>query len=98
MRDGSLWMPAPEALANRLNVLHTYLTIVKRWLWLVGLCTVLAAGSAFVVSMRQPRVYRATTVITINQQLPGQDTYSGLLASDQLVVTYETLINQPVVL
>ena len=46
----------------------------------------------------QPSVYRATTLLTINQQLPGQDAYSSLLASDQLVVTYEALISQPVVL
>jgi capsular exopolysaccharide synthesis family protein len=46
----------------------------------------------------QPPVYRATTLLTINQQLPGQDAYSSLLASDQLVVTYEALISQPVVL
>jgi capsular exopolysaccharide synthesis family protein len=46
----------------------------------------------------QSPIYRATTLLTINQQLPGQDAYSSLLASDQLVVTYEALISQPVVL
>jgi capsular exopolysaccharide synthesis family protein len=97
-RERGMWMLAHVARAGRTSVLRTYLAVTMRWLWLLGLCTVIAAGGAFAVSMKQPRVYRATTLLTINQQLPGQDAYSGLLASDQLVVTYMALIRQPVVL
>jgi len=84
--------------SDRTSALHEYLAVIARWLWLLGLCAVIAAGGAFAVSKMQPSVYRATTLLTINQQLPGQDAYSSLLASDQLVVTYEALISQPVVL
>src|SRR5258706_13375744 len=91
-------MLAPMVRAGRTSVLHTYLAIARRWLWLLAVCTVIAAGGALAVSMRQPKVYRAITLLTINQQLPGQDAYSSLLASDQLVVTYTALISQPVVL
>jgi capsular exopolysaccharide synthesis family protein len=43
-------------------------------------------------------VYRATALIVIDQQVAGQDNYSDLLASNQLVTIYEGLIPQPVVL
>ena len=91
-------MLEPVSRSDRTSALHEHLAVIARWLWLLGLCAVIAAGGAFTVSKMQPSVYRATTLLTINQQLPGQDPYSSLLASDQLVVTYEALISQPVVL
>jgi capsular exopolysaccharide synthesis family protein len=84
--------------AQRTGKLRTYLTILTRWLWLIGLCTAIAAAGAFAVSKMLRPVYRATTLLTIDQQLPGQDAYSGLLASNQLVATYMSMISQPVVL
>jgi succinoglycan biosynthesis transport protein ExoP len=89
-------MPMPSA--HRTRTLSTYLSVIIRWLWLIGLCTGIAAAGAFAVSKMQQRVYRATTLLTIDQQLPGQDAYSSLLASNQLVTTYMALISQPVVL
>jgi non-specific protein-tyrosine kinase len=91
-------MLASTSRSDKTSALFGYLAVITRWLWLLGLCAVIAAGGAFTVSKKQSPVYRATTLLTINQQLPGQDAYSSLLASDQLVVTYEALISQPVVL
>jgi len=85
--------------ARRGHELRNYLAVVKRWLWLLGLCAVLAAGATFVITRLQPPVYRAATLLVVDQQASGQDTaYTSLLASDQLVQTYVNLIDQPAVL
>lgn len=78
--------------------LRRYLTLFRRWFWLLGLCALVAALGALLVSKLQPPTYRATALLIVDQSAPGQDVYTGLLASDQLVATYEHLITQPVVL
>jgi capsular exopolysaccharide synthesis family protein len=78
--------------------LRRYLTLFRRWFWLLGLCALVAALGALLVSNLQPPTYRATALLIVDQSAPGQDVYSGLLASDQLVATYEHMITQPVVL
>jgi succinoglycan biosynthesis transport protein ExoP len=84
--------------ARKGHELRYYLVVIKRWLWLLGVCTVLMAGAAYAISKLQTPVYRATTLLVVDQQAAGQDTYSNLLASDQLVQTYVNLIDQPAVL
>jgi capsular exopolysaccharide synthesis family protein len=88
----------PRTAASRLRKLHTYLMVVRRWLWLWALCATLGAITAFAISKSQPSVYRATTLLIVEEQAPGGDAYSNELASNQLVSTYLTLINQPTVL
>jgi succinoglycan biosynthesis transport protein ExoP len=78
--------------------LRKYLGTMVRWIWLLVLCTALGAGGAFAASKIQPPVYRATALLIVDQNAVGQDTYSSVLASDQLVTTYVNLINQPAVL
>lgn len=78
--------------------LRQYLGLVTRWLWFLGLCGLIAALGALLVSKLQPPTYRATAQLIVDQSAPGQDPYTGLLASNQLVTTYVALIDQPVVL
>jgi Mrp family chromosome partitioning ATPase len=61
----------------------------------VLLCGAIGAGSAYAVSKRQPPVYRASTLLVVNQQSSKGDPYSNLLASNQLVQTYLHLIRTP---
>jgi capsular exopolysaccharide synthesis family protein len=82
--------------ANRM--VRRYAAVVWRWLWLLVLCAVIAGVGAYEASRWQHPVYRASALLLVNQRAPGQDAYSALLASDQLVQTYLTLINQPAVL
>src|SRR5215831_3386856 len=78
--------------------LRYYLEVIVRWLWFLGLCTLLAGSGAYVASKLESPVYRATALLIVDQQASGQDPYSSLLASDQLVTTYVSLITQPTVL
>jgi capsular exopolysaccharide synthesis family protein len=72
--------------------------MLTRSVWFVLLCGVIAAGSAYVVTKRQARIYRASTLLVVDQHALGGDAYSNLLASDQLVQTYLNLIATPPVL
>jgi uncharacterized protein involved in exopolysaccharide biosynthesis len=80
------------------NELRRYLSIIKRWSIFLALCTGIAGGSAYLLIARQPAMYRATTLLLVEQQGVGQGSYSDVLASNQSVATYAALIAQPVVL
>lgn len=81
-----------------LQELRRYRAIAIRWLWFLSLSTLLAVAGAYLVSKEIRPVYRATTLLIIDAQGTSDSTYTGLLASDQLVSTYKSLITQPIVL
>jgi len=65
-----------------------------RWLWLLALCTVIGAVGTFVITKKvQPPIYRATTLLVVDQQNAIDPN-----ASEKLAMTYANLINQPIVL
>ncbi len=81
---------------NQGQKLRVYAGIVLRWTWFLLLCTAVAGGIAFGVSRLQTPVYAASTLLIVDSQT-STDAYSNLLASDQLVSTYLSLIKtQPV--
>src|SRR5579884_3262321 len=84
--------------ARRRRQFRKYRSLLRRWVWFVLVCAVIAAGSAYVVTKRQAPTYRASTLLIVDQRTPGGDAYSNLLASDQLVQTYLSLIATPSVL
>jgi polysaccharide biosynthesis transport protein len=88
-------MRATETRKSR--ELRYYFALVVRWLWFLGLCTLLGGSGAYAVSKLQAPIYRATALLIVEQGSSG-DPYSNLLASNQLVTTYVGLINQPKVM
>jgi capsular polysaccharide biosynthesis protein len=89
--------PAQQAV-RKAQTVRKYTANLLRWMWLIGLCTVLGGGLAFQVSRLQTPVYRATTLLIDDQQTTGVDAYSNLLARNQLVSTYLSLIKTPPVM
>lgn len=80
--------------------LRHYVTLLRRWLWLIVLGTLLAGSAAFVVSKLTTPVYRATTTLLINQatgSMPITD-YTSILTSQQLAKTYSELIKKSPIL
>lgn len=78
--------------------LRQYASVVWKWLWLIALATVVAAGSSFLVTREQSPTYVATTTLMVGQALQKQDvnTYD-LYLSQGLVPTYaEVAKTQPV--
>jgi capsular polysaccharide biosynthesis protein len=70
-----------------------YFGIFLRWLWLLGLCTVIGAVGTFIVTKAQQPVYQATTVLLVQQENAASS-----VASSQITTTYAQMINQPIVL
>ncbi len=62
--------------------LRHYASILWRWLWLIALGTLLAAGTSYLVTRSMPRVYEASTTLLVNQaQTPGNLVYNDVLTS-----------------
>jgi len=80
--------------------LRRYALIVWRWSWLIALGTILAAGSAFVVSRLTTPVYSASTTLLISQAPNNTGTvdFAALQTSERLARTYVELLRTPEVL
>jgi len=73
--------------------LRQYYFIVRRWLWLIVLCTVLGAGSAFGVSSHTTPVYQASTTLLVQQAPSGDGSdYQNILTSERLARTYSEML------
>jgi succinoglycan biosynthesis transport protein ExoP len=78
--------------------LRRYFAVLRRWLWLIIGCAVLAAVSAYVVSSRMTSVYKATvTLLVESAPTVGTNDYAAILTSERQARTYsEMLSEQPV--
>ena len=47
--------------------LRIYFNLIRKWLWLVVLCSVVAGTAAFFISRQQIPVYQSTATVFINQ-------------------------------
>ena len=70
-------------------------SVVRRWLWLIVLCTVLAMTAAFIGASWIPPVYStsATLLVSMNSSETMSD-YNTIVASERLVLTYSQLLTQ----
>jgi capsular exopolysaccharide synthesis family protein len=75
-----------------------YWKIVRKWLWLIVLGTLLAGGTAYLVSRNMTPIYRASTTLLINEaRNPAITDYTSLITSERLAKTYaELLTKRPV--
>src|SRR5689334_1996077 len=81
-----------------MELLH-YLTIIRKWFWLIVLATTLAAGSSLIASMVTVPVYRTTTTLIVSQVIESANPNSGdIFASQQLAQTYVQLITKEPIL
>ena len=80
--------------------LREYVGLLGRWLWLVVLCLVAAAVSAYVVSKNTTPIYEASSTLRVNQASNPATTaaYADILSSERLARTYASLLtSRPVV-
>lgn len=77
--------------------LRRYADLVLRWLWLIVLCTLLAAGSAYIVSKSSVPVYSASATLLVDQSKQAMTDYTSIMTSERLSQTYaEWLRKRPV--
>src|SRR5262245_46985057 len=72
-----------------------YLTIVRRWAWVVVLGLIICAGLSFLISKFKTPVYEATVLIVVNVDFNAVDNASSSIIA---VPTYAKLLTNPVVL
>jgi|GEM_PF-2206950 len=72
--------------------LKHYLVILRRWGWIMILCTVLASAASYWFSSRQPRVYEAVSRYLVGSAVDSPTVNSNdLRASSQAGQTYAAL-------
>lgn len=81
--------------------LRQYGQLARKWALLVVVCTVVAAGAAYVVSKNSTPVYQASAKLLVNQSSTSNQVnlaYQDILMSQQLARTYANLLSdRPVV-
>jgi non-specific protein-tyrosine kinase len=63
----------------------------------VLLCGLIGGGTAYALAKKRAPVYRATTLLVVNEHSSNGDPYTNTLASAQLLQTYLKLIETPAV-
>jgi tyrosine-protein kinase len=87
-----------EAKVNDFIELQRVMVIVLRRWWLLIILPIVAAALGYVVSIRQPSVYQATTTILIGQTIQSADlNRTDIQTSEALALTYANMtLRQPV--
>ena len=73
--------------------LRQYLQVLRRWVWLILGCTVVAALAAFIVSSQLPPVYSASATLLVRlAPSSGINEYTAVLTSERLATTYSQMV------
>jgi capsular exopolysaccharide synthesis family protein len=73
--------------------LRWWFWVIRRRLWLIVACTLLAAVAAFAVASRMPPTYSATAtlLVTVASRNTASD-YNAIYASERLILTYSQML------
>ncbi len=74
--------------------LKVYLRILWHWAWLIVLCVVLAAVSAYVASSLAVPIYQSTATLLIDQASTPTATYQDILTNERIARTYAELMQR----
>ena len=85
-------------LLSQSDDLKHYLYIIWQRQWLLWLCVLLAASSAFIFSWLQTPTYLATTTLLISEARTPDTNYQDLLLSERVASTYARWMTQRSVL
>lgn len=75
--------------------LREYVGLLRKWLWLVILCIVIAGAATYFISKRTTPIYEASATLRVNQanSNPAVNTaYADVLTSERLARTYASLL------
>lgn len=81
------------------NELRQYIALLRRWLWLLVLATILAGGAAYFASQQITPIYEASTTVLIREADNSIDAsdYRSIITSERLASTYaEMMRNTPI--
>lgn len=73
--------------------INAYIGLVRRWLWFIALCVIIAGSAAFAIVRTQPALYQASTTIQVGSYSSLANPDAGMIATAaQLAQTYIALI------
>jgi capsular exopolysaccharide synthesis family protein len=74
--------------------LRNYINLVRKWLWLVVLCSVIAGAVTFFISRRQTPIYQSTATVFINQarSTTARADYTDIITSERVARTYAAML------
>ena len=72
--------------------LKSYIKLLKRWVWLLLLCTILGAASGYMASQVLKPTYEASTKILVSKDLSDQNSQFAAMNTQQLIDTYVQLL------
>ena len=71
---------------------------LRRWWWLLVIATLVAAMSSFVATLRQPKIYQASTTLMIGRAIEDPNPSSSEFGlGQQLAATYADIANRELV-
>ena len=75
--------------------LARYLSLARKWWWLLVVGTLVAGVASYAISKTMTPIYSASTTLLVNQtQVPGTIAYNDILTSERLTRTYKELIGK----
>ncbi len=75
--------------------LQQYFVVIRKWLWLIVACVLVAAVSSYLGTLQMPRIYQATTTVMVGQVLEQPDPNAqDLYLSQQLAQTYADMVRR----
>lgn len=74
--------------------LRNYINLVRKWLWLVVLCSVVAGAATFFITRQQTPIYQSTATVFINQarSTTGRADYTDIITSERVARTYAAML------
>ena len=89
----------PETV-NDIMELRQYWELLRKWLWLIILTTVVAGAASYIFSIRQTPIYQASTRLLVSQSVSNSASlqYADILAAERLSSTYAQMLTaRPVI-
>jgi capsular exopolysaccharide synthesis family protein len=83
-------MPEREAVD-----LRWLLAVIRRWLWMIILCTILGLGGAYGINRYMPPVYTASSTLLVQAAVTD---FQAVMTSERLAATYSQLLKESTVL
>jgi non-specific protein-tyrosine kinase len=74
--------------------LRQYAQLLRKWLWLIVVCALVAGGVAYIVSKRSTPIYQASATLLVSQAANPTNSYgyAEVLTSERLARTYANLL------
>ena len=75
--------------------LQQYFAVIRKWLWLIVACVLVAAVSSYLGTLQMPRIYQAATTVMVGRVLEQPDPNAqDLFLSQQLAQTYADMVRR----